>query len=385
MRLTRAAGTVVAALLLVFVVGGDAPGSGVPRLSWRSVPLAGAGVVLREMLRCGGRWYALGSTVDGGVTRPAVWRGATGRRWHRLPMRPVTYYGHRHTMYAGACHDGRLAALGAAIGGVHAMPRTSNWYQQADGTLVEVHSANEQYGGPNSIAVARMAGGPAGWLAVGDWLGSRQRAGAAVWWSRHGVDFHRVTGTGLASRTGEEVGASDAIAVPGGWLLVGSRYGYAGRLATDPVWWTSPDGRHWRRHAVPAGGCTFQRVARGPRGTYAVGPAGAGMAAWRRTGTGWRRLGGFDTAAGVAPTVQGFAALPAGLLATAPVAGRMALWASATGARWTRVPTPATVPVSGDTRLLVAGSGGTVLLAADTGHGTRLWRAELTGTGTRLP
>ena len=67
-----------------------------------------------------------------------MWRGATGRRWHRLPMRPVTYYGHRHTMYAGACHDGRLAALGAAIGGVHAMPRTSNWYQQADGTLVEV-------------------------------------------------------------------------------------------------------------------------------------------------------------------------------------------------------------------------------------------------------
>lgn len=374
---------VVAGALAVLVaagLGGDAvPG---PQPRWSAVRLAGAGVAVRDVLRCGGRWYLLG-LVRGA---PGVWRSADGVAWRRARTAAVTYYGHRQALYAGGCHRGRLVALGAQVGGAHGNPRTSSWYERADGTVAEVLGAVELYGGPRSVGVSRIAGGATGSVVVGDWLGSSGRVGGAVWWARGAAGFGRLPDSAaVAGGPGEQTTTADVTAVPGGWLAVGSRYVLAGpALRREPVAWYSADGRTWRRERVvaPDGRQSLERVVPTVRGAVAVGADGDRYAAWRRESGGWQRIGGFG-AGGEHGTagVRSLAALPGGgLLATVPGKGRMGLWWSADGARWRRIAVPATVSARGETRLLAAGDGRAVVVAADDGHRVRLWQAPLPAT-----
>jgi hypothetical protein len=324
-------------------------GAGAPvRLGWHEarLPATSGRMLARDLLRCSGRWYLVGAvaTVDG--SRPAAWSSVDGQTWSAVPVAPVSYYGPRHVLYAAGCRDGRLAALGAAPGGAHGNPRTAAWYQRPDGTLTELPAAFELYGGPNAVAVTRIAGipdpttpepttprptipgpstpgpttpgpstpgsttpgssmpgsstaGSGGWVIAGGWLAGNGRAGAAAWSSTatDPPNFRRTADDpALASATGEQTSAADVAAGPDGFVMVGNDLRFAhGTTTTTPIAWSSPDGQHWTRDHLPnpnttssgtanpgASTSTMERVVVAGPSAYAIGQRGTEIGVWRR-------------------------------------------------------------------------------------------------------
>ena len=407
------------------------------RLSWHQValPATTGRPVARDLLRCGGKWYLVGAVTAGSGFHPAAWSSVDGRAWSPVPLAPVSYYGPHHVLYAAGCRAGRLAALGAAPGGAHGNPRTASWYQRPDGTLAEVQAAFELYGGPDAISVARLAGttataapagpsgaagptgqaGPGDWVIAGSWAAASGRAGAAAWWSTatDPPDFQRTADDpALASASDEQTSAVDVTAGSQGYVMVGSdlRFGRATGKGTTtvPLAWSSPDGRHWTRDHIDAGkdGGTLERITLAGGTFYAIGRRGNEIGIWRRTspsvpsapsapsgpapsgtvgGAGaWVSAGaiGADPGESTAP-VQSLTADGGAMAATIVDGGTIGLWlAGSTAARsgtagWARVGLPTTVSSGDDDhRLLVAGAGGQLVLAADDGAGARLWIAS---------
>jgi hypothetical protein len=291
-----------------------------------------------------------------------------------LPAEPApgSVYGPLHQYSAAACVPGRLAALGSATGGSHGMARTSNWYA-AGGPLREVISAAELYGGSQSIAVNRLAGGPAGWVIAGAREDANSNPGAAVWVSPDAVEFTLVDGDpALESRTGEITSATDATWDGHGWTLVGDRTvvkpGGAGRTAMA---WTSQDGRTWTRQYAPAAGAAadaLQRVVPYRGGVLALGLHGNQLGAWRRDAAGRWSWGGAFGHTDVTRGKVGVQSLAvAGDVAYAAVTDGTAitLWTSHDGTRWRRLAAPAPLAGGADNRLLVASDGTTVMAATD--------------------
>ncbi|RGC67068.1 hypothetical protein C5N14_20570 [Micromonospora sp. MW-13] len=377
-----------------------APAPGPVRPDWREVTLpvppgAAGRLVLRDAAACGGRWFVVGAVADAaGGTRPAAWSSVDGVSWSALPVRGESFYGRQHVLYAVACRDGRIAALGAKNGGVHGNPRTGTWVQRPDGSVREVPAGFELFGGQRAVAASRLAAGPGGWLIAG-----ARVDGAAVWTSPDASGFVILEGVPELAGDGRgRTAAYDAVAGPSGWLVVGSLLP-AGGAALAPLAWTSADGRAWRRAELPTpdGRGRAQRVVLLDGEPVAVGPVRDGFAAWRPAAAGpvgesspsgppagsgraaqWRRVGGFGAAGPGVLSVVGLAAVGRRLVAvTGDGAGRR-LWASADGgASWRAVtlPGPAAVPDSGDTALTVAGGEDRLLLLADDGGASHAWWA----------
>ncbi|HEX5741690.1 MAG TPA: hypothetical protein VFY17_09085 [Pilimelia sp.] len=351
--------------------------------AWRpaDLPAPPAGLP-RRMVRaaswCGDRWYLAGAVGDAaGATRPAAWSSVDGRSWRALPLAPRTYYGRQHVLYTVACRDGRPAVLGAKSGGAHGNPRTSNWAPGAAGTLTEVVSGFELYGGPTAVNVARVVAGPAGYLIAGN-----RMSGAAVWRSGDGGEF-RITerAPGLASDGEGETWAHDAAAVPAGWLVVGGIV-RRGRTERDPLAWLAPaDGAAWRRVPVPGGGefDELHRVVVAGDTPVAVGPDGSSFAAWQagQGGEGWRRAGRFGALpAGGVPAVTALVGGASGLVAAVGDQHLTALWQSADrGGTWRPVQSPAALRACGDCAVTLAAGPGGLLLTADDGSRTSVWTA----------
>ncbi|WP_229400390.1 hypothetical protein [Micromonospora okii] len=401
-RRARAVLGVVVAGLVALPVGcrsvpGPAPATGPLRPDWREVTLpvppgAAGRLVLRDAAACGGRWFAVGGVADvAGGTRPAAWSSADGISWSALPVRGESFYGRQHVLYAVACRDGRIAALGAKSGGVHGNPRTGTWVQRPDGSVREVPAGFELFGGQRAVAAGRLAAGPGGWLIAG-----ARVDGAAVWTSPDASGFAIVEGAPeLAGDARGRTTAYDAVAGPSGWLVVGSLLP-AGGAALAPLAWTSADGRAWRRAElpVPDGRGLAQRVVLLDGEPVAVGPVRAGFAAWRPVGESgasgsgraarWRRVGGFGAAGAGVLSVVGLTAVGRGLVAvTGDGAGRR-LWASVDGGvswRAVTVPGPAAVRDDGDTAVAVAGVERRLLLLVDDGRASRVWWAVPPTTG----
>jgi hypothetical protein len=447
---------IVAAVLVAvaLVAAGCRSGGGAgdaQRLSWRQVrlPATSGRVVARDLLRCGDRWYLVGAVAGAGGNRPAAWSSVDGVGWSAVPVAPVTYYGQRHILYAAGCRDGRLGALGAAPGGAHGNPRTSSWYQRPDGTLTEVQAAFELYGGPNAVAVSRIAGSPTstptgtpsatpsdastgaaspgrsgatgsggldGWVIAGGWLADGGRVGAAAWWATGGAGapaFQRVSGPPLGSGPDRQTAAQDVAAMPtGGFLMVGSVLLFGTGAATSaPMAWYSPDGRRWTAITVenpghdgnPGRDGALYRLATGTAGAFALGTRGTALTGWQLDPTGgrlWRSAGTLPAHPGDATTpVQSFGTAGRALAATVVDRGHLTLWLSTTspappntapphtappnagrptgGRGWHRATIPADLTATEEHHLLAALSPTALLLAADTGTGTRLWLAHL--------
>ncbi|MFI0795038.1 hypothetical protein ACH4OY_20490 [Micromonospora rubida] len=370
------------------------------RPDWRAVTLptppgAPGRLLLRDAAACGGRWFVVGAVADAaGATRPAAWSSVDGVSWSVLPVRGESFYGRQHVLYAVACRDGRIAALGAKNGGVHGNPRTGTWVQRPDGSVREVLAGFELFGGQRAVAAGRLAAGPGGWLIAG-----ARVDGAAVWTSPDASRFAILEGAPELAGDGRgRTAAYDAVAGSSGWLVVGSLLP-AGGAALAPLAWTSADGRAWRRAELPTpdGRGRAQRVVLLDGEPVAVGPVRDGFAVWRpaaaesvgelspsgpHTESGraaqWRRVGGFGAAGPGVLSVVGLAVVGRRLVAvTGDGAGRR-LWASADGGvswRAVTVPGPAAVPDSGDTAVAVAGGEERLLLLADDGGSSRAWWA----------
>ncbi|MFI7645413.1 hypothetical protein ACIBTZ_04910 [Micromonospora sp. NPDC049460] len=342
-------------------------------LSLPAPPGAAGRPLLRDAVACAGRWYVVGGLADAaGETRPAAWSSADGAAWSALPVAASSFYGRQHVLYAAACRDGRVAALGAKNGGVHGNPRTGTWAQAPDGALREVPAPFELYAGPRAVSVARLAAGPAGWLIAG-----ARVDGAAVWTSPDGARF--TIREGVPELAGDGRGrtvAYDAVAVPSGWWVVGAVLP-PGATALAPLAWASADGRAWRRVALPAadGRGQAQRVASvGDGGLVTVGPVREGFAAWRLAGDEWRRVGGFGVPGPGVSSVDGLVPAGRALVAVTGDGGGHGLWLSVdSGDSWRTMAMPAVVPDGGNTAVAAAAQGDRLVLVADDGQTSRAW------------
>ncbi|WP_341716836.1 hypothetical protein QQG74_23075 [Micromonospora sp. FIMYZ51] len=373
----------VVAGLAVVLAGCTGPGApkAVPLLrpAWQSTVLpAPPGDADRTMVRdavtCAGRWYAVGGVADAaGRSGPAAWASPDGREWTVLATVPSSFHGRRHVLYAVACRDGRLVALGAASGGAHGNPRTATWSQGSDGVLREVAAPVGLYGGERAVSVSRLAAGPGGWLLVGNRV-----AGAAVWTAPDGEHFTLHEGLPeLASDGRGRTLAYDAVAVPSGWLAVGVVLA----AGVSPVAWTSPDARVWRRLALPGadGRGQAQRVTRTSGGAVlVVGPVSGGFGVWRWAGAEGRWVGSFGGGGAVAPSVRSLAASGDRVVAATADAGGHRLWFSPdAGDSWRFVMLPVEVPSGGDGGLAVAVQEDQLVMLTDPGNGSRAWWGAL--------
>ncbi|MEU6021402.1 hypothetical protein [Micromonospora sp. NPDC047134] len=376
----RRCSAVVAAV--VVAVAGCSPSDAPPappeplRPAWQAVVLptsSEAGrVLVRDATVCGGRWYAVGAVVDAAGRRvPAAWTTMDTSVWSPVRLVSSSVYGARHLLYAVACREARLVALGAASGGAHGNPRVASWLLHPDGVLRETAAGFELFGGPRAVSVSRVAVGPLGWLLVG-----ARVTGAAVWSSPDGERF--AVHEGLPELASDDRGrtvAYDAVAVPSGWLAVGAVL-VPGAV---PVAWSSPDGRVWRRVRLPGveGPGQAQRVVTVGGAALAVGPVRDGFGAWEWGSAGWRWVGGFGAGGRGAGSVRALAASADGVVAvTIDADGHRLWWSEDGGGSWGPVALPVPVP-SGETALVVALEPGRLMVFADAGGGLRAWWAHL--------
>ncbi|MEV4492070.1 hypothetical protein AB0K04_18385 [Micromonospora coxensis] len=343
--------------------------------------------LLRDATACSGRWYAVGGLADAaGGTRPAAWSSVDGTTWTALPIAADSFYGRQNVLYSAGCRDGVLAAIGAKVGGAHGYPRVSTWRQRADGGLVEVSASFETYGGPKAVNVSRLAGGPQGWLIVGN-----RSSGAAAWVSPDAADFALVEGAPeLAGDARGATWAFDAVGVPEGWLAVGGVLP-AGRIDRDPAVWSSADGRSWRRAVLPGTERyeEAQRVALLDGVPVAVGLRGDGFGAWRRTGDDWVAVGcfaggaagvGSGTRAAGVPSVDGLVAAGSRLLAAVSDGASRSVWTSADrGDSWQPVALPLPVAAGAQRDVAVVGVGERIWLFADDGERSAVWSGSVSG------
>jgi hypothetical protein len=377
------AGLLAGLLGLTGCSSGDGSARRPLHLQWQEVslplPPGPAGrFVVRDATPCAGSWYLVGAVAGtDGSTRPAAWTSADGRTWRSLAVEAHQYYARRAILYAVACRAGAVAVLGARSGGAHGNPRVTAWHQRADGALQDVRVPFELFGGPNAIAVSRIAAGAGGWMIAGG-----RTSGAAVWLSRDATTFQLVDDDpALSSDATRRTNAWDVTAGASGWTAAGWAQ-VSGRVAPVPMAWSSTDGRHWRRQEVPpatAGFADLERVVDVGDRVLAVGIRGDRFGTWERLGDQWRAaavFGALDPRRSSAPNVSGLAAGPPGALTTVSDGVHVRLWFGDRRDRWDEVVMPTRPLGSGDRQTTVAADARDVLLVSDDGTSGRVWLAD---------
>lgn len=372
--------TLAAGLLASCTSAGDAPGPTTLRPAWRSVtlpfPTGRPGrIAVRDATACDGTWFVVGAVLGpDGASRPAAWQSHDLRTWTPIALAPSAYYARRAILGSVACRDGRVAALGARSGGAHGNPRTTSWYQRADGTLVDARAPFELFGGPAAVSVRRVAAGPAGWLIVGNRL-----TGGAVWTSPDATSFRILEhDPALSSDAGHRTSVLDQVPDGSGWTVVG-RVETPGRAAPAPLAWTSPDGTRWTRQEVPAatgGFADLERVVADRDRLLAAGIRDRGFGLWRRADGVWRPAASFGqiaTGGGEPAFVSGLVARDGAALATVSDGRRFRAWTGTADGGWKPVALPVTPRSTGDTQVTVAADGDAVLLLTDDGSTGRVW------------
>ena len=340
-------------------------------------PAGAAGrIVVRDAAVCDGRWFAVGAMQDAaGETVPAAWSSDGGAAWVSMRIDARSYYGRQNILSSVACRQGRMAALGAKVGGAHGNPRTSSWRETPDGVLHEVSAPFELFGGPQAVNVARLDAGPPGWLISGN-----RMSGAAAWVSRDAAAFRIVERAPvLASDAAGETWSFDAVAAAGGWVMVGGELP-AGRIDRDAVGWQSADGVSWRR--LPATGTTpayeeLQRVVV-DTSPVAVGVRGEVFGVWRLDGDSWRPGASFGVVRpGGRAGVRSLAVAGSGLFCVTSDGEAHALWTSSDGGGgWQQVALPAAVGLGPEQTVAVSGAADRLLLVLDDGARGRIYVSE---------
>lgn len=353
-------------------------------LSWQElslpVPPGSPGrLALRTAIACGNAWFLTGGViVTEEESRPAAWTSTDGQTWRLLNLEAMSFYGKQSIMYAAGCKDGQLAMIGAKTGGAHGNPRVNEWYQRGD-TMVEVVTAFSLYNGSEAVNVARIAGGPKGWLIAGNRI-----TGGAAWTSADATEFKLIQGApNLASDPGVDTFVQDGIATDQGWMLVGGGTS-VGRADRDPLVWTSPDGTQWQRVALPHDSTyeELQRVVRLNGQFVGLGLHGSAFGAWRGDPTkagSWQDVGRFGAEGNNGlGDVRSAAVAGQRLFVTGNLGATYGFWTSGdAGGSWRPVALPpGPHPAGSDRTMAVAAMGGTLVLVGDDRQQGRVWLAH---------
>jgi len=327
---------------------GPDPGAAWSRISGDEATFAGAD--LRSVAAAGPGVVAVGYDDAGGDRDAAVWLSADGLTWQRVP--------HDEAVFGGP-GDQEPTAVASAGPGVVAVgyddaggDRDAAVWVSTDGlTWQRVPHDDAVLGGPGAQGMLAVASGGPGVVAVGydDAGGDRD---AAVWVSTDGLAWQRIPNDAAVFGAGGVQEASGVAAGAGRLVAVG--YDDAGG-DRDAAVWVSTDGVAWER--VPHdeavfGGPGFQMAAAVAAGTSGFAAGGTDdpdgdldAAMWASAdGLTWQRVphdeavfGGpdFQVASGVAAAGPGFVTVG---IDYSGGDRDGAVWVSADGLTWARVP-----------------------------------------------
>jgi len=304
-----------------------------------------AGLAVSGLAADGGELVAVGAAAG----RPAVWHRRPDGTWSLIsavPARPGL------VALAGVAHgpDGWLA-VGSRIPVILTSADSMSWRTAGRVTL--------DLGGVSS---ALSAAGPAGYVVIGKLVERGGACAADIWWSPD------LAAWAHAHDVNDTTGSSDVLAVaagPHGFVSVGLHDG-------RPAVWTTANGRAWTTVVLPvppsAPGAALQLVAVNgsrvaalgeettARGRVAVRPfaefSADGGASWHLVPLSSPAPG--TTVTALTAVAHGFAAVGR----SGPGGRAIVVWASADGARWVRV------PAGGLTGARIAGPDGITALAA---------------------
>lgn len=354
-----------------------------PSLAWHEVSLPGnasGAPEVRDVTGCPGHGYLAGGyRAADGSTVPALWSTVDGQTWTAVPTQPKSVYGPHHLLSTVACRGDTVVAVGSVPGGVHGNLRTNTWIGTGSGPLTEVPAAFELFGGPRQIGVGQLVAGTTGWLIGGARTDANGEAGAAVWFAGDGASFQLVDNDpALQSDAGAETVLTGVAPAPaGGFVAVGSAIPASDPATRRPLVWRSPDGLHWTRQAVPAGGgdADIEAVVPYRDGLLALGICGDGFGAWLGSASGWRAVARFGRLGGSAlAQITGLAVGSGTAYAVGSDGTRYRLWRSTDAGSWTELSMPAFVPAGGSSIARLANVNGQLVLTSD-GNGSHMWLA----------
>lgn len=349
------------------------------------LPAAAGELLLGDLIRCAGGWYAAGGLQDAtGAARPAIWHSPDGRGWQPVPVTSSSFYGRRQVLFSLACHGGGLAALGWATGGQHGVPRISSWRRDGTGALTEVVAPSELFGGPRALTVTAVVGRPSGWLIAGNRVGPTELVTAAVWLSPDASGFvPHPDAVGLASTPQQDTTARGVVAGPSDWFVFGD-VRPRDSVTRQPAVWSSTGGLVWARATMPPVQGDASVTALSVDGTLmlAMGTLDGSLHAWSYDGSLWSDAGGFpaDDGPGAGLATVGDVTLTArDTYATAHDGTSWGLWRSTDLHEWQPVPVPSRPAAEAGNRLLLDGTQDLLVLGESLDTGSRLWIAPRGG------
>jgi len=255
-----------------FVVACSGPGASVVAMGWQAgpslaTPAGTVGEVRALVAPAGARgWVAVGAGhIGANDEEPLWWTSPDGRSWAAGSVQAVTADGPRSGFLGIAAAPGGVAALGAAFSPIHGNARPLVWRADASGALVEVPITRELFGGPRTIGVAAIAGGPGGFTVVGNylvggtWLGGPSVAAPTAWTSATGAVWARLDGSDAPPTTPSEIAIVRGVVEGGGRLVM---FGDSTPLSVGPgrpALWCST-GAAWARVAPSATGALSSRT-----------------------------------------------------------------------------------------------------------------------------
>jgi hypothetical protein len=331
--------------------------------AWKLLPHAfPSNATILAVTPGGGRlpWAAVGS-ISGPDGQPstACFLSADARIWTTCKLAPDDLDGSHTRLLTVGWLGSTLVAGGVAVGALHGNPRPTLWRGQSGQVLAELNLPRELFGGERIISFNGMSTGALGGFAVGTWDGVTNQAVAQVWRTGDGASWQRLDGVTSMTSTPEELLRGSAVAVgPDRVVVVGAAL-HLRRLSDGDdgaIWW-SDDGSHWTRDDLAGAGLTgpgaqeLMAVAPIPSGVSAnasgflAGGSDSGRAAlWLSPdGRTWRRVA-LPDAAGRSGRVTALAGTPGRAWAAGIIGGAPRLWSSRDGRRWTREPLPETAP-----------------------------------------
>jgi len=324
---------------------------------------------------------AVGADESGGDFDGAVWASIDGLTWARVPHDEAVFGGSGHQFIvdvvvlsdgAGLAAWGKDENAGAELAFVSPPLPGLEWARVAEGA--------EDFGSGFSESRGVAAGG-SGLVAVGA-VGQSGTVltsiDAAVWTSVDGVAWHRVTGQqGVLGGVGAQ-GMIDVVAGGPGYVAIGFDNPGDEPWSGDAAVWTSRDGTAWERVTDEAGAFggsgdrQMRAVAVGGPGLVAVGweltADGQNAAVWTSVdGLAWARVDDQESlrrGAMLAVTAGG-----PGLVAV----GEAAVWTSVDGLTWERVGGHEAVFGNSKLQTVTTGGPGLVAVGFNWPEGTEEW------------